>query len=99
MLYVAHLHCQVSPCLHECCSVLRKGFRTGLAVLFRPYTTFPVIQYVEAISSRQSELDSHIAEGYKNALTEERRRYCFLVDRQCALAKSTNTYHTKVRIV
>ncbi|KAM9463245.1 BAR/IMD domain-containing adapter protein 2 isoform 5-T5 [Clarias gariepinus] len=53
------------------------------------------MQYVEAISSRQSELDSHIAEGYKNALTEERRRYCFLVDRQCALAKSANTYHTK----
>ncbi|XP_058262882.1 brain-specific angiogenesis inhibitor 1-associated protein 2-like protein 1 isoform X7 [Hemibagrus wyckioides] len=53
------------------------------------------MQYVEAISSRQSELDSHIAEGYKNALTEERRRYCFLVDRQCAVAKSTNTYHTK----
>ncbi|XP_027018943.1 brain-specific angiogenesis inhibitor 1-associated protein 2-like protein 1 isoform X8 [Tachysurus fulvidraco] len=53
------------------------------------------MQYVEAISSRQSELDSHIAEGYKNALTEERRRYCFLVDRQCALAKSTSTYHTK----
>ncbi|XP_047015566.1 brain-specific angiogenesis inhibitor 1-associated protein 2 isoform X4 [Ictalurus punctatus] len=53
------------------------------------------MQYVETISSRQSELDSHIAEGYVNALTEERRRYCFLVDRQCAIAKSTNTYHTK----
>ncbi|TSK14890.1 Brain-specific angiogenesis inhibitor 1-associated protein 2 [Bagarius yarrelli] len=53
------------------------------------------MQYVEAISSKQSELDNHIAEGYKNALTEERRRYCFLVDRHCAVAKSTNTYHTK----
>ncbi|XP_072523088.1 BAR/IMD domain-containing adapter protein 2 isoform X2 [Salminus brasiliensis] len=53
------------------------------------------MQYVEAIGSRQSELDSHIAEGYKNALSEERRRYCFLVDRQCAVAKSSNAYHTK----
>ncbi|XP_037400074.1 brain-specific angiogenesis inhibitor 1-associated protein 2 isoform X5 [Pygocentrus nattereri] len=53
------------------------------------------MQYVEAISSRQSELDSHIAEGYKNALSEERRRYCFLVDRQCAVAKSSSAYHTK----
>ncbi|XP_046710145.1 brain-specific angiogenesis inhibitor 1-associated protein 2 isoform X13 [Silurus meridionalis] len=53
------------------------------------------MQYVEAISSKQSELDHHIAEGYKNALTEERRRFCFLVDRQCAVAKSSNTYHTK----
>uniref|UniRef100_A0A8B9GXF3 BAR/IMD domain-containing adapter protein 2 n=1 Tax=Astyanax mexicanus TaxID=7994 RepID=A0A8B9GXF3_ASTMX len=55
------------------------------------------MQYVEAISSRQNELDSHIAEGYKNALSEERRRYCFLVDRQCAVAKSSNAYHSKVR--
>ncbi|XP_066520368.1 BAR/IMD domain-containing adapter protein 2-like isoform X2 [Hoplias malabaricus] len=53
------------------------------------------MQYVEAISSKQSELDSHIAEGYKNALSEERRRYCFLVDRQCAVAKSSNAYHSK----
>ncbi|XP_049320412.1 brain-specific angiogenesis inhibitor 1-associated protein 2 isoform X3 [Astyanax mexicanus] len=53
------------------------------------------MQYVEAISSRQNELDSHIAEGYKNALSEERRRYCFLVDRQCAVAKSSNVYHSK----
>ncbi|XP_035389653.1 brain-specific angiogenesis inhibitor 1-associated protein 2 isoform X2 [Electrophorus electricus] len=53
------------------------------------------MQYVEAISNKQSELDSHIAEGYKSALSEERRRYCFLVDRQCAVAKSSNSYHSK----
>ncbi|KAK3560068.1 hypothetical protein QTP86_033791 [Hemibagrus guttatus] len=81
--------------IHITVYIKREGFMAGLAVLFRPHTTFPVIQYVEAISSKQSELDNHIAEGYKNALTEERRRYCFLVDRQCAIAKSTNTYHTK----
>lgn len=54
-------------------------------------------QYVEAISNKQSELDSYIAEGYKNALSEERRRYCFLVDRQCAVAKTGTAYHGKVR--
>lgn len=54
-------------------------------------------QYVEAISNKQGELDNYIAEGYKNALSEERRRYCFLVDRQCALAKNSSAYHTKVR--
>ncbi|XP_041671840.1 brain-specific angiogenesis inhibitor 1-associated protein 2 isoform X3 [Cheilinus undulatus] len=53
------------------------------------------MQYVEAISNKQSELDNYIAEGYKNALSEERRRYCFLVDRQCAVAKNSSTYHTK----
>ncbi|XP_076008058.1 BAR/IMD domain-containing adapter protein 2 isoform X2 [Genypterus blacodes] len=53
------------------------------------------MQYVEAITNKQSELDSYIAEGYKNALSEERRRYCFLVDRQCAVAKNSSTYYGK----
>ncbi|XP_037547221.1 brain-specific angiogenesis inhibitor 1-associated protein 2 [Nematolebias whitei] len=53
------------------------------------------MQYVEAISNKQSELDNYIADGYKNALSEERRRYCFLVDRQCAVAKSSNAYYSK----
>ncbi|XP_035468021.2 brain-specific angiogenesis inhibitor 1-associated protein 2 isoform X3 [Scophthalmus maximus] len=53
------------------------------------------MQYVEAISNKQSDLDSYIAEGYKNALSEERRRYCFLVDRQCAVAKNGSVYHSK----
>uniref|UniRef100_A0A9J8AYS5 BAR/IMD domain-containing adapter protein 2 n=1 Tax=Cyprinus carpio carpio TaxID=630221 RepID=A0A9J8AYS5_CYPCA len=53
------------------------------------------MQYVETISSKQSELDSFIAEGYKTALSEERRRYCFLVDRQCAVAKNSSAYHGK----
>ncbi|XP_074476881.1 BAR/IMD domain-containing adapter protein 2 isoform X2 [Sebastes fasciatus] len=53
------------------------------------------MQYVEAISNKQTELDNYIAEGYKNALSEERRRYCFLVDRQCAVAKNSSVYHSK----
>ncbi|XP_061160228.1 brain-specific angiogenesis inhibitor 1-associated protein 2-like isoform X4 [Syngnathus typhle] len=53
------------------------------------------MQFVETISSKQSELDTFIAEGYKTALSEERRRYCFLVDRQCAVAKNSSTYHGK----
>ncbi|CAB1312990.1 unnamed protein product, partial [Coregonus sp. 'balchen'] len=51
--------------------------------------------YVETISSKQSDLDQYTAEGYKNALSEERRRYCFLVDRQCAVAKNNSSYHSK----
>uniref|UniRef100_A0A3Q2E1G4 BAR/IMD domain-containing adapter protein 2 n=1 Tax=Cyprinodon variegatus TaxID=28743 RepID=A0A3Q2E1G4_CYPVA len=53
------------------------------------------MQYVEAISNKQSELDQYIAKGYKNALSEERRRYCFLVDRQCAVASNSSAYHSK----
>ncbi|XP_057214828.1 brain-specific angiogenesis inhibitor 1-associated protein 2 isoform X3 [Triplophysa rosa] len=55
------------------------------------------MQYVETISSKQNELDNYIAENYKTAMSEERRRYCFLVARQCAVAKSNSSYHTKGR--
>ncbi|XP_063042488.1 brain-specific angiogenesis inhibitor 1-associated protein 2a isoform X1 [Engraulis encrasicolus] len=53
------------------------------------------LQFVETISSKQSDLDTFIADGYKTALSEERRRYCFLVDRQCAVAKNSSAYHGK----
>ncbi|KAM4662188.1 BAR/IMD domain-containing adapter protein 2 isoform 2-T3 [Discoglossus pictus] len=53
------------------------------------------MQYIEAISNKQSELESYVSEGYKTALTEERRRYCFLVEKQCAVAKNSIAYHGK----
>ncbi|XP_037744196.1 brain-specific angiogenesis inhibitor 1-associated protein 2 isoform X3 [Chelonia mydas] len=55
------------------------------------------VQYVEVMSAKQSELDRFVAEGYKAALTEERRRYSFLVDRQCAVSKHFGAYHAKVK--
>lgn len=48
------------------------------------------------MSRRQGELDTLVASGYKSALTEERRRYCFLVDRQCCVTKLLINYHSKV---
>lgn len=48
------------------------------------------------MSRRQGELDALVATGYKSALTEERRRYCFLVDRQCCVTKLLINYHSKV---
>ncbi|XP_041433276.1 brain-specific angiogenesis inhibitor 1-associated protein 2 isoform X5 [Xenopus laevis] len=53
------------------------------------------MQCIEAISNKQGELESHISDGYKTALTEERRRYCFLVEKQCAVAKNSATYYSK----
>ncbi|KTG31635.1 hypothetical protein cypCar_00026508 [Cyprinus carpio] len=55
------------------------------------------LTYVELMSRRQGELDSLVAVGYRSALTEERRRYCFLVDRQCSVTKILTNYHCKVR--
>lgn len=53
-------------------------------------------QYIDAISSKQGELETSVSEGYQTALTEERRRFCFLVEKQCAVAKSSAAYHSKV---
>ena len=54
------------------------------------------LQYIDAIGSKQGELESYVSEGYKTALTEERRRFCFLVEKQCAVAKNSAAYHSKV---
>ncbi|XP_019724518.1 brain-specific angiogenesis inhibitor 1-associated protein 2 isoform X1 [Hippocampus comes] len=55
------------------------------------------MQFVELMSRRQVELDTLVATGYRSALTEERRRYCFLVDRQCCVTKLLINYHCKVK--
>lgn len=61
-----------------------------------PLDFFFPLQFVELMSRRQGELDALVATGYKSALTEERRRYCFLVDRQCCVTKLLINYHSKV---
>ncbi|KAM9296916.1 BAR/IMD domain-containing adapter protein 2 [Gastrophryne carolinensis] len=53
------------------------------------------MQYIEAVSNKQSELENFVSDGFKTALTEERRRYCFLVEKQCAVAKNSIAYHSK----
>ncbi|ELW68219.1 Brain-specific angiogenesis inhibitor 1-associated protein 2 [Tupaia chinensis] len=53
------------------------------------------LQYIDAISSKQGELEGYVSDGYRTALTEERRRFCFLVEKQCAVAKSSAAYHCK----
>ncbi|XP_045425617.1 brain-specific angiogenesis inhibitor 1-associated protein 2 isoform X4 [Lemur catta] len=53
------------------------------------------LQYIDAISNKQGELEGYVSEGYKTALTEERRRFCFLVEKQCAVAKNSAAYHAK----
>ncbi|KAF7236884.1 Brain-specific angiogenesis inhibitor 1-associated protein 2 [Varanus komodoensis] len=51
--------------------------------------------FIEAISNKQGELENYVSDGYKTALTEERRRFCFLVEKQCAVAKNALSYHSK----
>ena len=56
-------------------------------------------QYIDAISNKQGELENYVSDGYKTALTEERRRFCFLVEKQCAVAKNSAAYHSKVGVL
>ncbi|XP_062886604.1 brain-specific angiogenesis inhibitor 1-associated protein 2-like isoform X1 [Mobula hypostoma] len=53
------------------------------------------MQYAETISKKQVDLDSFVGSGYKTALSEERRRYSFLVERQCTVAKNNMVYHSR----
>ncbi|KAM5213752.1 BAR/IMD domain-containing adapter protein 2-like 1 [Hipposideros larvatus] len=51
------------------------------------------IEYVETVTSRQSEIQKFIADGCKEALLEEKRRFCFLVDKHCSFASHVHYYH------
>ncbi|XP_006859919.1 PREDICTED: brain-specific angiogenesis inhibitor 1-associated protein 2-like protein 1 [Chrysochloris asiatica] len=50
-------------------------------------------EYVETVISRQSEIQKFIADGCKEALLEEKRRFCFLVDKHCSFANHIHHYH------
>nr|XP_058141773.1 brain-specific angiogenesis inhibitor 1-associated protein 2-like protein 1 isoform X2 [Dasypus novemcinctus] len=51
------------------------------------------IEFVETITSHQSEIQKFIADGCKEALLEEKRRFCFLVDKHCSFANYIHYYH------
>ncbi|KAM9305140.1 BAR/IMD domain-containing adapter protein 2-like 1 [Gastrophryne carolinensis] len=50
-------------------------------------------EYLETITSRQNDVQKFIIDGCKDALLEEKRRFCFLVDKHCAFANYLNYYH------
>uniref|UniRef100_A0A8C2FQE0 BAR/IMD domain-containing adapter protein 2-like 1 n=1 Tax=Cyprinus carpio TaxID=7962 RepID=A0A8C2FQE0_CYPCA len=52
---------------------------------------------VETISSRQTDMQSFIAEGCKEALLEEKRRFCFLVEKHCAFTYQLTAFHDKAK--
>lgn len=54
------------------------------------------IEYVETVTSRQSDIQKFIADGCKEALLEEKRRFCFLVDKHCSFANHLHYYHLQV---
>ncbi|KAG7259598.1 hypothetical protein CRUP_024250 [Coryphaenoides rupestris] len=54
-------------------------------------------EYMETISSRQTDIQRFMAEGCKEALVEEKRRFCFLVDKHCMLSAHIAAFHDKAR--
>nr|AAH68330.1 Baiap2l1a protein [Danio rerio] len=52
---------------------------------------------METISSRQTDMQRFIADGCKEALLEEKRRFCFLVDKHCALSYQLSAFHDKAK--
>ncbi|XP_076996717.1 BAR/IMD domain-containing adapter protein 2-like 1 [Tamandua tetradactyla] len=51
------------------------------------------IEFIATVTSRQSEIQKFIADGCKEALLEEKRRFCFLVDKHCGFANHIHSYH------
>lgn len=52
---------------------------------------------METISSRQTDMQKFIADGCREALLEEKRRFCFLADKHCMFSYQISSFHDKVR--
>nr|XP_060641821.1 brain-specific angiogenesis inhibitor 1-associated protein 2-like protein 1 [Anolis sagrei ordinatus] len=53
------------------------------------------MNYVETVTCRQSDIQRFIAEGCREALLEEKKRFCFLVDKHCSFAQHMHYYHVE----
>ncbi|XP_066520355.1 brain-specific angiogenesis inhibitor 1-associated protein 2-like protein 1a [Hoplias malabaricus] len=54
-------------------------------------------EYMETISSRQTDMQKFIADGCREALLEEKRRFCFLVDKHCFFSHQMASFHDKAK--
>ncbi|KAM9394509.1 brain-specific angiogenesis inhibitor 1-associated protein 2-like protein 1b isoform 2-T2 [Pholidichthys leucotaenia] len=52
---------------------------------------------LETLTSRQMDMQLFIADGCKEALLEEKRRFCFLVDKHCMFSYQFASFHDKAR--
>uniref|UniRef100_A0A3Q3W4F9 BAR/IMD domain-containing adapter protein 2-like 1 n=1 Tax=Mola mola TaxID=94237 RepID=A0A3Q3W4F9_MOLML len=52
---------------------------------------------LETLSSRQMDMQLFIADGCKEALLEEKRRFCFLLDKHCMFSYQIASFHDKAR--
>ncbi|XP_063047555.1 brain-specific angiogenesis inhibitor 1-associated protein 2-like protein 1b [Engraulis encrasicolus] len=50
---------------------------------------------LETLSKRQVDMQQFVADGCREALLEEKRRFCFLVDKHCIFSYQIAAYHDK----
>ncbi|XP_066498881.1 brain-specific angiogenesis inhibitor 1-associated protein 2-like protein 1b [Hoplias malabaricus] len=52
---------------------------------------------LETLTHRQMDMQKFIADGCKEALLEEKRRFCFLVDKHCTFSYQIAAFHDKAK--
>ncbi|XP_033826657.1 brain-specific angiogenesis inhibitor 1-associated protein 2-like protein 1b [Periophthalmus magnuspinnatus] len=52
---------------------------------------------LETLMTRQMDMQLFVADGCKEALLEEKRRFCFLVDKHCMFSYQTAAFHDKAK--
>ncbi|XP_057201406.1 brain-specific angiogenesis inhibitor 1-associated protein 2-like protein 1b isoform X2 [Triplophysa rosa] len=52
---------------------------------------------IETLTHRQMDMQKFIADGCREALLEEKRRFCFLVDKHCNFSNQLGGFHDKAR--
>ncbi|XP_056609023.1 brain-specific angiogenesis inhibitor 1-associated protein 2-like protein 1b [Triplophysa dalaica] len=52
---------------------------------------------IETLTHRQMDMQKFIADGFREALLEEKRRFCFLVDKHCNFSNQMGGFHNKAR--
>ncbi|XP_051744652.1 brain-specific angiogenesis inhibitor 1-associated protein 2-like protein 1b [Ctenopharyngodon idella] len=54
-------------------------------------------EYLETVTHRKMDMHKFIADGCREALLEEKRRFCFLVDKHCSFSFQFAAFHDKAR--
>ncbi|GFT47419.1 SH3 domain-containing protein [Nephila pilipes] len=75
------------------CKKQKKRTRSSLLTIGKD------VKQLHAMEDEKKKLDGFCDQSLKQAITQERRRYGFVLERQCSLAKHYLAYHTKGQTV
>ncbi|XP_050542475.1 brain-specific angiogenesis inhibitor 1-associated protein 2-like protein 1 isoform X2 [Daktulosphaira vitifoliae] len=78
---------KAASAMKKCRKKYKVGPKAGLAMEKE-------IKTMQVLEEEKSKLDNFCEQSLKNAMTQERRRYGFVLERQCSLVKHYLAYHT-----